>query len=64
MYNRKIVPTVSKVKKEIEDTIKISKSTLTLTLLDHASSLACSFNQIIWGIKWSSPGLLKLQKLE
>jgi hypothetical protein len=34
MYNRKIVPTVSKIKKEIEDTIKISKSTLTLTLLD------------------------------
>jgi hypothetical protein len=27
-------------------------------------SLACSFNQIIWGIKWSSPGLLKLKKLE
>jgi hypothetical protein len=27
-------PTVSKIKKEIEDTIKISKSTLTLTLLD------------------------------
>ena len=34
MYNRKIVPTVTKIKKEIEDTIKISKSTLTLTLLD------------------------------
>jgi hypothetical protein len=34
MYNRKIAPTVSKIKKEIEDTIKISKSTLTLTLLD------------------------------
>ena len=33
MYNRKIVPTVSKIKKEIEDTIKISKSTLSLTLL-------------------------------
>jgi hypothetical protein len=31
MYNRKIAPTVSKIKKEIEDTIKISKSTLTLT---------------------------------
>jgi hypothetical protein len=30
----------------------------------YASSLACSFNQIIWGIKWSSPGLLKLKKLE
>jgi hypothetical protein len=28
----------------------------------YASSLACSFNQIIWGIKWSSPGLLKLKK--
>jgi hypothetical protein len=98
VYNRKIAPTVSKIKKEIEDTIKISKSTLTLTLLDlgykykkscdnrrllydqrsvindrcnylrkirkfhsihrtvrYASSLACSFNQIIWGIKWSSP---------
>ena len=27
----------------------------------YASSLACSFNQIIWGIKWSSPGLLKLK---
>jgi hypothetical protein len=24
MYNRKIAPTVSKIKKEIEDTIKIS----------------------------------------
>ena len=34
MYNRKISSTVSKIKKEIEDTIKISKSTLTLTLLD------------------------------
>ena len=34
MYNRKIASTVSKIKKEIEDTIKISKSTLTLTLLD------------------------------
>jgi hypothetical protein len=34
MYNRKIAPTVSKIKKEIEDKIKISKSTLTLTLLD------------------------------
>lgn len=34
MYNRKIAPTVSKIQKEIEDTIKISKSTLTLTLLD------------------------------
>jgi hypothetical protein len=33
-YNRKIAPTVSKIKKEIEDTIKISKSTLTLTLVD------------------------------
>jgi hypothetical protein len=33
MYDRKIAPTVSKIKKEIEDTIKISKSTLTLTLL-------------------------------
>jgi hypothetical protein len=30
MYNRKIVPTVSKIKKEIEDTIKISKSTINL----------------------------------
>jgi hypothetical protein len=30
----------------------------------YASSLACSFNQIIWGIKWSSPGLPKLKKLE
>jgi hypothetical protein len=27
-------------------------------------NLACSFNQIIWGIKWFSPGLLKLKKLE
>ena len=34
MNNRKIATTVSKIKKEIEDTIKISKSTLTLTLLD------------------------------
>jgi hypothetical protein len=31
MYNRKIAPTVSKIKKEIEGAIKISKSTLTLT---------------------------------
>jgi hypothetical protein len=31
MYNGKIAPTVSKIKKEIEDTIKISKSTFTLT---------------------------------
>jgi hypothetical protein len=38
MYNRKIAPTVSKIKKEIEDTIKISKSTLTLTLLDLIST--------------------------
>jgi hypothetical protein len=30
----------------------------------YVSSLACSFNQIIWGIKWYSPGLLKLKKLE
>ena len=42
MYNRKIVPTVSKIKKEIEDTIKISKSTLTLTLLD----LGYKYNKI------------------
>jgi hypothetical protein len=28
MYNRKIAPIVSKIKREIEDTIKISKSTL------------------------------------
>ena len=34
MYNRKIAPTDLKIKEEIEDTIKISKSTLTLTLLD------------------------------
>jgi hypothetical protein len=34
MHNRKIAPTISKIKKEIEDTIKISKSTPTLTLLD------------------------------
>ena len=34
MYNRKIVPAVSRIKKESEDTVKISKSTLTLTLLD------------------------------
>jgi hypothetical protein len=38
MYNRKIAPTVSKIKKEIEDTIKISKSTLTLTLLGFTHS--------------------------
>jgi hypothetical protein len=30
MYNRKISPTVSNIKKEIEDTFKFSKSTLTL----------------------------------
>jgi hypothetical protein len=86
MYNRKIAPTISKIKKEIEDTIKISKSTLTLTLLDLGYRYKKSediyrlqlytqnckicqqpcmfFNQIIWGIKWSSPGLLKLKKLE
>ena len=34
MYNRKIAPTVSKIKKEIEDIIEISQSTLTLTLVD------------------------------
>jgi hypothetical protein len=34
MHNRKIASTISKIKKEFEDTIKISKSTLTLTLLD------------------------------
>jgi hypothetical protein len=33
MYNRKIAPIVSKIKKEIEDTIKISKSTLTSNYL-------------------------------
>ena len=34
MYNRKIASKISKIKKIIEHTIKISKSTLSLTLLD------------------------------
>jgi hypothetical protein len=42
LLNGKIAPTVSKIKKEIEDTIKISKSTLTLTLLD----LGYKYNKI------------------
>ena len=42
MYYRKIAPTVSEIKKEIEDTIKISKSTLTLTLLDRVISIKSS----------------------
>jgi hypothetical protein len=46
MYNRKIAPTVSKIKKEIEDTIKILKSTLTLTLLDLGYKLKKSGDNI------------------
>jgi hypothetical protein len=34
LYSRKIAPTVSIIHKEIKDSIKISKSTLTLTLID------------------------------
>jgi hypothetical protein len=93
IYKSSWIQQTKKIKKEIEDTIKISKSTLTLTLLDlgykynksgdnrrflydqrsvinviitvrYASSIACSFNEIIWEIKWPSPGLLKLEKLE
>jgi hypothetical protein len=33
-YSRKIAPTVSIIHKEIKDSIKISKSKLTLTLID------------------------------
>ena len=34
LYSRKIVPTVSIIHKEIKDSIQISKSKLTLTLID------------------------------
>ena len=34
LYSRKIAPTVSIIHKEIKDSIKISKSNLTLTLID------------------------------
>ena len=34
LYSRKIAPTVSIIHKEIKDSIKISKSKLTLTLID------------------------------
>ena len=34
IYSRKIAPTVSIMHKEIKDSIKISKSKLTLTLID------------------------------
>jgi hypothetical protein len=34
LYSRKITPTVSIIHKEIKDSIKISKSKLTLTLID------------------------------
>jgi hypothetical protein len=34
LYSRKIAPTVSRIHKEIKDSIKISKSKLTLTLID------------------------------
>ena len=34
LYSRKIAPTISIIHKEIKDSIKISKSKLTLTLID------------------------------
>ena len=34
LYSRKIAPTVSIIHKEIKDSIKISKSKFTLTLID------------------------------
>ena len=34
LYSRKIAPTMSIIHKEIKDSIKISKSKLTLTLID------------------------------
>jgi hypothetical protein len=34
LYSRKIAPTVSIIHKEIKESIKISKSKLTLTLID------------------------------
>jgi hypothetical protein len=34
LYSRNIVPTISIIHKEIKDSIKISKSKLTLTLID------------------------------
>jgi hypothetical protein len=34
LYSRKIAPTVSIIHKEIKDSMKISKSKLTLTLID------------------------------
>jgi hypothetical protein len=34
LYSQKIAPTVSIIHKEIKDSIKISKSKLTLTLID------------------------------
>ena len=34
LYSREIAPTVSIIHKEIKDSIKISKSKLTLTLID------------------------------
>ena len=34
LYSRKIAPTISIIQKEIKDSIKISKSKLTLTLRD------------------------------
>jgi hypothetical protein len=55
MYNRKIAPTVSKIKKEIEDTIKISKSTLTLTLLDLGYKYKKSGGMIL-----INPGLIQI----
>jgi hypothetical protein len=57
-------------KKQLYEKIKfkkllsVFKTDKIANLHGHASSLACSFNQIIWGIKWYSPGLHKLKKLE
>jgi hypothetical protein len=47
LYSRKIAPTVSIMHKEIKDSIKISKSKLTLTLIDLGytyKKIGCSFN--------------------
>jgi hypothetical protein len=41
LYSRKIVPTVSIMHKEIKYSIKITKSKLTLTLIDLEYSMLC-----------------------
>jgi hypothetical protein len=44
LYSRKIAPTVSIIHKEIKDSIKISKSKLTLTLID--LGYTCTYKKI------------------